>query len=296
MPPNRTIHDPSEPESSGAAPGHESDATGLHVRRWEICRRDADNLHGVTARQVHIFKIERRLDRDRPLSEEARGALLELIDNHRREENDKAASVSELVERLKRRATPHRLRAIDGAVEGGPRKVSVGVASRFLLDALDSVGIEHDDALDRSVWSDLEKLIPYGAVFDFSTVSMPEDNLIRRCLFWGAAIRLATLDGDPPQDTDDLLAWCGYVAHRSEQSRGTAQWWSDFTDRMAGRPGNDVDRRLLDLPSGVMLTARRIRAAYKEAAKKAHPDVGGTAEQMTQLNQAKQRLLQALDT
>ena len=295
MPANRTISDPSEPESSGAASGHDA-AASLRIRRWQICRDDADELPGVTARQVHIFKIEQRLDRDQPLSHEARKALLSVIDNHRQDLKAEASAVAERIEQLTRRATPARLRAIDGAAEAGPQQVSVDAACRFLLDGLDSVGIQNQNVLTRSVWSDLEQLIPYGAVFDFSTSGQPEENLIRRCLFWGAVIRLASLEGAPPQDTDDFLAWCGIGMIGSEQSRRPAQWWSDFTDRMAGRPGNDVDRRLLDLPSEGMLTARLIRAAYKQAAKQAHPDVGGSAEQMTRLNQAKQRLLQALDT
>ena len=65
---------------------------------------------------------------------------------------------------------------------------------------------------------------------------------------------------------------------------------------MAGRPGNEVDRRLLDLPAEGVLTARLIKAAYKQAARKSHPDVGGSAERMIQLNQARDRLLQALET
>ena len=237
-----------------------------------------------------------RIDRDRPLPDDARELLLELIENHRRDAKAEAASVAVRIELVKKRATPDRLRAIDGAVEAGPQKLSVDAASRFLLNALHRIGIQHHSELVPSVWSDLESLMPYAAVFDFNTSGVPDENLTRRCLFWGAVIRLDSLEGDPPQDTDEFLAWCGLAMNRSGQSRRTAQWWSDFTDRMAGRPGNDVDRRLLDLPSEGMLTARLIRAAYKQAAKQAHPDVGGSAEQMTRLNQAKQRLLQSLET
>ena len=77
-------------------------------------------MPGVTARQVHIFKVEQRLDRDRPLSDDGRRALLELIDNHRRQVQGEAAVLAEHIQRLKRRATPHRLGAIDGAVESAP--------------------------------------------------------------------------------------------------------------------------------------------------------------------------------
>ena len=296
MPPTQSFPDPSEPESSKAVNAHGSDASHLHIRRWEICTEDAKDLPGVTARQVHIFKIEHRHDRDRPLPDDARSRLLELIQNHRRDVKTEAASVAECIEQVKQRATPDRLRAIDGAVEAGPQKLSVDVASRFLLDVLHRVGIQHHNELVPSVWSDLESLIPYAAVFDFNTSSLPEENLIRRCLFWGAVIRLESLDGDPPQDTDELLAWCGFAMNRFRQSQSTAQWWTDFTDRMAGRPGNEVDRRLLDLPAEGVLTARLIKAAYKQAARKSHPDVGGSAERMIQLNQARDRLLQALET
>ena len=294
MPLTQIFPDPSEPESSKAVNAHGSEASRLSIRRWEICREDAEGLPGVTARQIHIFKIERRIDRDRPLPDDARELLLELIENHRRDAKAEAASVAERIEQVKQRATPDRLRAIDGAVEAGPQKLSVDAASCFLLNALHRIGIQHHSELVPSVWSDLESLIPYAAVFDFNTSGVPDENLTRRCLFWGAVIRLDSLDGDPPQDTDEFLAWCGLAMNRSGQSRRKAQWWSDFTDRMAGRPGNEVDRRLLDLPTEGLLTARLIKAAYKQAARKSHPDLGGSAERMIQLNQARDRLLQAL--
>ncbi|WP_114993143.1 hypothetical protein [Synechococcus sp. UW179A] len=57
------------------------DAARLQARRWEICRKDASNLPGVTAKQINIFNIEQKMDRDRSLSDAGRQALLDLIEN-----------------------------------------------------------------------------------------------------------------------------------------------------------------------------------------------------------------------
>ena len=50
-------------------------------------------------------------------------------------------------------------------------------------------------------------------------------------------------------------------------------------------------RNILELPTTANLTASAIKAAYKAAAKKAHPDLGGTAEQIQRLAEAKERLM-----
>ncbi|KZR91853.1 hypothetical protein MITS9509_01774 [Synechococcus sp. MIT S9509] len=274
---------------------YDRDAARLQARRWEICRKDASDLPGVTAKQINIFKIEQKMNRDQPLSDAGKQALLDLIEHHRRQVQEEAALLAEHIQRMKQRATPDRLRAIDGAVESAPQMTTRDAAARFLLTALATVGLNGQDRIDERIWSELEDLIPYAKVFDFTSGGSPEDNVIRRCLFWGVALRLATLEGDPPQDTAECLAWCGFAVHQSEQARNTAQWWSELTDRMAGRPGSEADRRLLGLPAEGNLTVQTIKAAYKLTARKAHPDLGGTAEQMTQIIQAKDRLIQALE-
>ncbi len=280
--------------SDSPAGFHDSGAASLQARRWRICSQDASAMPGVTARQVHIFKVEQRLDRDRPLSDDGRRALLELIDNHRRQVQGEAAVLAEHIQRLKRRATPHRLGAIDGAVESAPSITTSDSAVCFLLDALETVGLQRRDRIDQALWSDLEELIPSGKVFDFTSGGPEEDNLIRRCLFWGVVLRLPTLEGDPPQDTADCLAWCGYACHDRGRARSASQWWSDHADRMAGRPGRELDRRLLGLPAEGRITVEAVKAAYKAAAREAHPDLGGSAEQMTAIIQAKERLIQGL--
>jgi hypothetical protein len=147
----------------------------------------------------------------------------------------------------------------------------------------------------KGVWTDLESLIPYGAVFDFNISTDPEENIIRRCVFWGVAVRLAQLEGEPPQDTDDFLAWCGLTVHQREHERRSNQWWTDFTRSLAGTPSTCLDRSLLDLPAEGSLTTQAIKSAYRAAAKKAHPDLGGSAKQMTQINEAKARLILEVD-
>jgi hypothetical protein len=131
----------------------------------------------------------------------------------------KAVALQDRLRRLKIRATNSMLRAVDGAVEIVPDFVDFDVAKDFLLAALQDVGIKRRQNLVKGVWTDLESLIPYGAVFDFNISTDPEENIIRRCVFWGVAVRLAELEGEPPQDTDDFLAWCGLTVHQREYER-----------------------------------------------------------------------------
>lgn len=100
------------------------------------------------------------------------------------------------------------------------------------------------------------------------------------------------LEGEPRTTScREFLDWCGYTIHQSELKRKTNQWWSDFGQTMSGKPSTSNDRRMLDLPIAGELTAQAVKAAYKAATKKAHPDLGGTAELMTRINEAKERLM-----
>ncbi len=217
------------------------------------------------------------------------------MEHNQRRARGREVELQDHLRRLKSRATNSTLRAVDGAVEIVPDFVDFDVAKDFLLAGLQDVGIKRRQNLVKGVWTDLESLIPYGAVFDFNISTDPEDNIIRRCVFWGVAVRLAELEGEPPQDTDDFLAWCGLTVHQREHERRSNQWWTDFTRSLAGTPSTCLDRSLLDLPAEGSLTTQAIKSAYRAAAKKAHPDLGGSAKQMTQINEAKARLILEVD-
>ena len=84
-----------------------------------------------------------------------------------------AVALQDRLYRLKIRATNSTLRAVDGAVEIVPDFIDFDVAKDFLLAALEDVDIKRRQNLVKGVWSDLESLIPYGAVFDFNISTDP---------------------------------------------------------------------------------------------------------------------------
>ena len=260
------------------------------TQQWDIAKADA-NVIGCKAERVQRFKAQHKLDASRPLSVDAQQLLRDELERDQRSANGEVKALLQRLQRLKERATPNRLQLIANAITSLPITVTVDVAKVFLLEALEDVGIKRRSKLVKGVWADLERLLPYGTEFDFDVHPLAEVNTCTRCLFWGTAIRLATLDGEPPQDIAKFLDWCGYAVHQSEQERKTNQWWSDFGRTMTGKPSTTSDRNVLDLPTEGELTAQAIKSAYKAAAKKAHPDLGGTAELMTRINEAKKRLM-----
>ena len=105
------------------------------------------------------------------------------MEHNQRRARGKAVALQDRLRRLKIRATNSTLRAVDGAVEIVPDFVDFDVAKDFLMAALEDVGIKCRQNLVKGVWTDLESLIPYGAVFDFNISKDPEENIIRRCVF-----------------------------------------------------------------------------------------------------------------
>ena len=102
------------------------------------------------------------------------------MEHNQRRARGKAIALQDRLRRLKIRATNSTLRAVDGAVEIVPDFVDFDVAKDFLMAALEDVGIKCRQNLVKEIWTDLESLIPYGAVFDFNISTDPEDNIIRR--------------------------------------------------------------------------------------------------------------------
>ena len=96
------------------------------------------------------------------------------MEHNQRRARGKAVAVQDRLRRLKSRATDSTLRAVDGAVEFVPDFVDFDVAKDFQLAALQDVGIKRRQNLVKGVWTDLESLIPYGAVFDSISVRTPK--------------------------------------------------------------------------------------------------------------------------
>ena len=100
------------------------------------------------------------------------------------------------------------------------------------------------------------------------------------------------LEGEPPTTSRrEFLDWCKFDVTDTHTWKQTADVFSSLRDFGEQRMVGSHARSILELPAAGDLTASAIKAAYKAAAKKAHPDLGGTAEQMTRLTEAKERLL-----
>jgi hypothetical protein len=64
-----------------------------------------------------------------------------------------------------------------------------------------------------------------------------------------------------------------------------------FGKRAAVPEGEQQHRRLLGLPSGQQLSEPEIQQGYKRAAKRLHPDAGGSAREFTELSAARDALM-----
>lgn len=260
-------------------------------QQWDIAKADAKVI-GCKPERVQRFKARQKLNPDRPLSVDAQQLLRDELEAEQRSAKGEANALQDRLQRLKERATNQRLAQIANASKSLPVTITSGVARIFLLEGLEIVGIRRRSKLVKGLWSDLERLIPSADQFDEDRGCFPtEDNTVRRCLFWGTAIRLATLDGEPPEDIAAFLDWCGYSVHQSEQERQANQRWSEFARTMSGKPSVTSDRQVLDLPEQGELTAAAIKSAFKSLARKHHPDAGGDAVKFQRIAEAKDRLM-----
>lgn len=121
-----------------------------------------------------------------------------------------------------------------------------------------------------------------GIAFD-----APKDTGVAIWFEWDGAARCIAVDRYPKVE-DNLQAIHHILeARRTEMRHGglhiVRQTFKGFT-ALPAPPGNDW-WDVLGVPRGASLDA--IEAAYREKAKRAHPDAGGTAEQMQHLNAAR---------
>ena len=87
--------------------------------------------------------------------------------------------------------------------------------------------------------------------------------------------------------------WCGLNTYADHQERKKASRWDDIGGILREEQWTTEGARIaLGLPKhGTDLTTKAINDAFKSLAKQHHPDLGGTAEQMTRINEAKKRLM-----
>ncbi len=85
---------------------------------------------------------------------------------------------------------------------------------------------------------------------------------------------------------------------RREAQQRLFEEYARYNDRRRSRPGHfrqfneKRHRELLNLPLEGALEASQIKAAFRQLAKKAHPDVGGTHEHFVQITEARDALLE----
>jgi hypothetical protein len=118
----------------------------------------------------------------------------------------------------------------------------------------------------------------------------PADTGVAAWFTWDGAQRCIAVDRYPKPE-DNLQAIHHVLeARRTEMRHGglhiVRQTFKGFT-ALPAPPGQRSWREVLEIPANVTVTPIVIDEAYRRLAQKAHPDKGGTAEQMAELNRAR---------
>jgi hypothetical protein len=276
------------------------------TQQWDICKADAKVI-GCKPERVQQFKAVHKIKQDRPLSVDAQQLLREELEADERAAKGEATALDARLKRLQELATPERLEAMhrgiskakcypsDSFVNGGiPQEyaseyILEDAAREYLASGLEYVGLKRQVKVTSKLIKTLQALVPTAASYPLETRFNRQ-----QAVLWGAILRLSVLDGEPPTTgcRRDFLDWCGFSVIERDQGQKARQAWRDVAQTVSGKPtSTPLDRKVLDLPEQGELTSASIKAAYKAAAKKAHPDLGGSAEQMTRLNEAKERLM-----
>lgn len=161
--------------------------------------------------------------------------------------------------------TPDDVAAVAALLDG----VDAPDALPYLLAALPLVGIHPFRTWCPTLLRQLAELISHP---------VPPDPLV-----WGALIRLPDL---PPPSTDPL-DWCQYRLHTKYHDRCQRT----LAEALSGQLSAAQACTVLGLPAGVELTPAAINATYRVAARRAHPDGGGTPQDFAQVVAARARLL-----
>lgn len=152
------------------------------------------------------------------------------------------------------------------------------------LGVRDFVTIGRIDADQDNAW--LEE--PYGMVGPFSLNELETNGLIR----FAACVVMSKQRWQ--KDRQSLLM------ESSLKRRQEHEAFIDALEEYNRRKKNTIDsidqefRYLLDLPPEGILKSSQIKSAYRKAAKKAHPDTGGSHEIFVRLKEAYDALLKSL--
>ena len=254
-------------------------------RHWDICKADAKAVPGATAKKVQAFKARHRIGADTPLSPDAQQLLRDEMENDRRTivGNERAADKRLTDVRTRLEQQPSLAQAIYDQCKTAD--VDKYVAADYLLRLLPVYGVKPYKKLCKGLWDSLPQMEHVNSL----ALELSEEPA-RRALFLGVILRLYQLEGEPPTTGGAFLEWGHvetYKKHASRLDSGAFGMGDLFANRMSE---NDA-RGILKLPTGVALTSKAISDAFKSLAKKAHPDMGGTAEQMDRLSKAKERLM-----
>lgn len=257
---------------------------------WELCKADAAALgiKGIKGDHVRRFKARHKLPKDQPLSPEAQDLFRRERDTDAATRRGRDRDAADRLQRLQGVATAERLAAIAqtiaadrspilifGEQAGEYFSLSKNNLDRFLFSGLEPIGIKPRQKASEKLWQELANALPNA------------DHGNRDPLYWGIAIRLADLPGEPPADKVQLLQWAHYQV--GKQGMGAAMA-GGFADTIRGHMPPSEAAEILGLPI-YGLTRKGVNDAYRALARKHHPDVGGTAEQMHRLTEARDRLL-----
>jgi hypothetical protein len=295
----RTIYVQSEPATSGphvthsvrmqeCSVGGQMDFVQFTDPFWPTLQADAKSLgiKGVTGDHVRSFKSQHKIPQATPLSPEAQQMLREHLNALRVGRSGIKRDQAERLSRLKKRATPQRLRLIKEALAGSSSTIltwgdlaageyfylGAEACRDYFLSALEPIGIRPRKKPSPKLWQELLEAIPEAG----------GDH--KDALFWGVVLRLADLEGEPPTDKAALLKWAHFgLRHRDSSVEA-------LRDSISGRMTIEDARRHLGLPA-VALTRKAITTAYKQLAREHHPDAGGNAEHFQRITEARDRLL-----
>lgn len=308
-------------ETAPAAPVAEPEAKvePFDFSRWEtppgpdrkVCEAEAAAA-GVTLTAVYDLKRELKLEFDQHLSEEALHQLREAGQARQRAARAAANSATQAQAAVKEALqAPGLLEALLASVQlvtedeaadtqgedvrrvypaGELRSRTEQFAKEFLLRELTRLGFAQRKVLSPKLWEELKAL-----TFQRSSDLLPTVAALpvwRRCLFYGTALRLHSLQGAVPASGAVFLHWCGFALTASHQATNRQRRTQSFGDRLFfDRLGEDLCRKLLGLPAEGTVTAQGVKAAYRVVARTAHPDAGGAPERFQKLTAARDELL-----
>lgn len=249
---------------------HVADAKAIGIKR-------------ITGDDIREFKGRHGLPKDQPLSPEAQELFREERAAATRAATGRAIDIQQRRQRLQERATTERLEAIASTINGNEGEWITWQESdlfnlerertmEYLVRALGQVGIEPRRPSPK-LWQELYELIPAA------------DQNNKSYVFWGVAMRLGDLKGEPPADIAELLKWAGYPLSGPADNP-----LSNLAAMMSGCMTPMEALGILGLPSAG-ITRQGIRAAYKAKARKHHPDAGGDPDRFRRMTEARDSLL-----